>query len=248
MPVTWYEGTLLKIEPLNQNTRSFLLQVPELPSFDFKPGQFITMDLPIHEKRLQRWRSYSIASSPNGSNVIELCIVRLEGGLASNYLFDQVQIGSTIRFKGPGGAFTLPESIDKDLVLICTGTGIAPFRSMLLDLARQNIPHRKIHLIFGTRWREGVLYEKEFLDLQEKLPGFTYSVALSRETDPKLLQASFELQQGYVHQIYRSHYAQKREDLLFYLCGWSNMVDEAVSLLTGELGYPPHQVRTELYG
>lgn len=244
----WYDGVIRRIETRAPNTRSFWLEVPELPGFDFKPGQFITMDLPIHEKRLQRWRSYSIASAPDGSNVIELCIVRLEGGLASNYLFDHIYEGAAIRFKGPGGAFILPETLDKDLVLICTGTGVAPFRSMLLDLLHRKPPHRKIHLIFGTRWRAGVLYEKEFIQLQDVLPGFTYSVALSREAGPQLLQAPFDLYQGYVHQVYQEYYREKREDLLFYLCGWSNMVDEAVRQLTSDLGYPAHQVRTELYG
>ena len=249
MPVTWYEGSIVRIEQRSSNTRSFWVEVPELPVFDFKAGQFITMDLPIHEKRLQRWRSYSIASPPNGSNLLELCIVQLEGGLAGNYLFNQATVGTTLRFKGPGGAFVLPETLeDKDLVLICTGTGVAPFRSMLLDIARQHKPHRRLHLIFGTRTREGVLYEKEFQQLASELPQFTYSVALSRETDPRQLQAPFELRSGYVHSVYLEAYREKREDVLFYLCGWSNMVDEAVLRLTEELGYAPKQVRTELYG
>lgn len=51
------------------------MEVPELASFDFQPGQFVTLDLPIHEKLNKRWRSYSIASWPDGSNVFELVIV-----------------------------------------------------------------------------------------------------------------------------------------------------------------------------
>lgn len=249
MPVTWYEGRIARIEQRSSNTRSFWIEVPEISAFDFKAGQFITVDLPIHEKRLQRWRSYSIASPPDSSNLMELCIVQLEGGLASTYLFEQATIGTPIRFKGPGGAFVLPENLDdKDLVLICTGTGVAPFRSMLLDIAQQHKSHRHLHLIFGTRYREGVLYEQEFQQLASELPGFTYSVALSRETDPQQLQAPFDIRGGYVHSVYLEAYREKREDVLFYLCGWSNMVDEAVLHLTEELGYATQQVRTELYG
>ena len=248
MPVTWYEGKIAKIEQRSSNTRSFWLEIPELSAFDFKAGQFITMDLPIHEKRLQRWRSYSIASAPDGSNLLELCIVRLEGGLAGTYLFEEATIGTTIRFKGPGGAFILPETLDKDLVLICTGTGVAPFRSMLLDIARNHIPHHRLHLIFGTRLREGVLYEKEFQQLAAELPGFSYSVTLSQESDPTKFQTPFDIRKGYVHAVYLETYQEKREDVLFYLCGWANMVDEAVLHLTEDLGYAPQQVRTELYG
>lgn len=248
MPTTWYEGKISRIEARSSNTRSFWIEVPELEHFDFKAGQFITMDLPIHEKRLQRWRSYSIASAPDGTNVFELCIVRLEGGLATRYLFEEVEVGSTIRFKGPGGAFVLPETLDKDLVMICTGTGVAPFRSMLLDIQNRGIPHRNLHLIFGTRYRDGILYEREFETLMQQMPGFTFSAALSREHDPELLKAPFELRQGYVHQYYLEAYKEKREDALFLLCGWATMVDEAVLRLTEELGYPPAQIRSELYG
>jgi NAD(P)H-flavin reductase len=63
------------------------------------PGQFITFDLPIGEKRLQRWKSYSIANFITDGK-IELCVGKLEGGLGSTYLCETVQIGDTLKFKG----------------------------------------------------------------------------------------------------------------------------------------------------
>jgi CDP-4-dehydro-6-deoxyglucose reductase len=54
--------------------------------FDFKPGQFVTIDLPIHEKPNKRIRSYSIASWPDGTNVFELLIVLAEHGLGTHFL------------------------------------------------------------------------------------------------------------------------------------------------------------------
>lgn len=247
-PTIWYEGRVTRIDPLNSNTRSFWIEVPETDRFDFQAGQFITMDLPIHEKRVQRWRSYSIASAPDGTNAFELCIVQLEGGLATQYLFEEVRVGSVIRFKGPGGAFVLPETLDRDLVMVCTGTGVAPFRSMLWDIHNKGIPHRKLHLIFGTRFEEGILYKTDFIDLMNSLPGFTYSVALSRENPEETCKEIPDMRRGYVHPIYLEAYPDQRPDVLFYLCGWSAMVDEAVVHLTEDLGYPPSQIRTELYG
>jgi ferredoxin-NADP reductase len=122
-----------------------------LERFDFKPGQFVTLDLPIHEKPNRRLRSYSIASWPDGTNVFELCIVLLEDGAGTNYLFNEIKEGSEITLRGPVGVFTLPDPIEKDLFLICTGTGIAPFRSMIHQIIQNNIPHQNIHLIFGCR-------------------------------------------------------------------------------------------------
>lgn len=248
MAWTWYKSKIIRIEQEAPNTRRFWLEVPELEKVDFTPGQFITMDLPIHEKRLKRWRSYSIANRPDGSNILELCIVYLEGGLASNYLFNEAKIGTEITFKGPVGAFILPKTIDSDLVLICTGTGIAPFRSMILDLHQQQKTHRNIHLIFGTREESGLLYRAEMEKLQEAMPNFQYSVALSRAEILPTAKGKGQFYQGYVHQIYQTLYPQVRSDVQFYLCGWSNMVDEANETLVKKMGYPSSQVHCELYG
>src|SRR3954469_17340077 len=123
----WRKGIITRIENETYNTRRFWIQVPELDSFDFVPGQFVTLDLPIHEKMNKRWRSYSIASWPDGTNVFELLIVLLETGAGSSYLFNEIHEGSELNFRGPQGVFTLPSQLEKDIYFICTGTGIAPF-------------------------------------------------------------------------------------------------------------------------
>ena len=127
----WRTGKVIRIENETPNTRRFWIQIPELEKFDFIPGQFITLDLPIHEKPNKRIRSYSIASWPDGTNVLELVIVLLEGGLGTNYLFNHIDVGSDLTLRGPQGVFTLDEEdLQKEIFMICTGTGIAPFRSM----------------------------------------------------------------------------------------------------------------------
>ena len=68
----WRKGIVTRIENETYNTRRFWIQIPELDSFDFLPGQFVTLDLPIHEKPNKRWRSYSIASWPDGTNVSDM--------------------------------------------------------------------------------------------------------------------------------------------------------------------------------
>src|ERR1700756_3595200 len=147
MPVEpWRTGKVIKIEQQTYNTRRFWIQVPELVSFDFKAGQFVTLDLPIHEKPNKRWRSYSIASWPDGTNVFELCIILLDGGAGTNYLFNEVKEGSELTLRGPVGVFTLDDhALQEELFLICTGTGIAPFRSMAHKIKLDNIPHKNIH-------------------------------------------------------------------------------------------------------
>lgn len=245
----WYDSTVINIVDESPATRRIWVEISTTEDFHFEAGQFVTMDLPIDEKRLKRWRSYSIANAPDGGKVLEFCILNLEGGAASRYFFEEMELGATIRFKGPDGAFTLPSNIEnQDLVLICTGTGIAPFRSMIGDIYRRGKPHRRIHLIFGTRYANGILYREEFEQLRREHPEFSYEVALSREAEINAAQFDFPVHKGYIHQVYLQQYAVKRPDVSFYLCGWSNMIDDAVANLIVKLGYDKSQVRYELYG
>lgn len=241
----WYNGKVVRIEDASPVTKQFWVEIlPEEGvelNFSFQAGQFVTMDLPIHEKRLNRWRSYSIANAPDNSNILEFCIVRLNNGLATSYLFDEVKIGSTLRFKGPEGTFVVKEPIERDMVLVCTGTGVVPFRSMLWDIFYKNIPHRNIHLIYGTRHADNILYREEFEFMIEEMPGFKYDIVLSKED-------SWAGYKGHVHQVYLENYPAPRPDLHFYLCGWSNMIDEAVANLLVNLKYDRTQVHYELYG
>src|ERR1700749_1161844 len=101
----WQTGKIIRIEQEAEQTRRFWIQIPALQSFDFKPGQCVPLALPIHEKLNKRIRSYSIASWPDGTNIIELVIVLLEGGAGTNYLFNQVQVGSELTLRGPQGVF-----------------------------------------------------------------------------------------------------------------------------------------------
>lgn len=239
MPWKWYDSKVVDIIEMTPTVRRFFLEIDGVESFEFKAGQFVTLDLPISEKRLKRWRSYSIANAPNGSNRIELCIVNLEHGVGTDYLFDEVNIGSEIRFKGPSGAFYLPELLENDLVMICTGTGVAPFRSMLQDLLANGVKLPKTHLIFGARYEKDILYRTEFEALVDENENFTYDVCLSRDE-------SWNGYKGYVHQVYLER--EYDPDTKFYLCGWSQMIDEAVEHLLMKKQVEKKNIIYELYG
>ncbi len=247
----WRTGTVMRIEDETYNTKRFFIKVNELECFNFKPGQFVTLDLPIHEQKNKRWRSYSIASWPDGSNVFELLIVLLESGAGTPYLFREIHVGSELTFRGPQGVFTLPENIEKDLFFICTGTGIAPFRSMLNHMQLHNISHKNLYLIFGCRTKKDLLYHEEMKNLEEKIENFIYMPTLSRE--------GWDGQKGYtgyVHSLYEEICKKNNEaceglehlkPASFYLCGWKAMIDDARKKIT-DLGYDRKSIHLELYG
>src|SRR5438270_178029 len=216
----WRKGIVTRIENETYNTRKFWITIPELESFDFIPGQFVTLDLPIHEKPNKRIRSYSIASWPDGTNTFELLIVLLEGGAGTTYLFNEIKEGSELTLRGPQGVFTLPDLIEKDLYFICTGTGIAPFRSMLHYIQLHSVPHKNIYLLFGTRNQKDLLYVDDMRRLEQEVDQFQYIPTLSRE--------KWDGCCGYVHAIYENLILEKKgngdqlPEAKFYLCGWKN--------------------------
>lgn len=251
MAQPWQTGKVIRIEQETEFTRRYWIEVQGIDNFIFKPGQFVTLDLPIHEKLNKRWRSYSIASWPDETNVFELVIVLLEGGAGTTYIFNEIVVGSEFTFRGPQGVFVLPETIDRDLFFICTGTGIAPFRSMAHHIFNHQIEAKNIYLIFGCRTMQDCLYGHELKALEEKMPNFKYIPTFSRE------KPGDSFRTGYVHTIYEEICGKSEgcepkaaEDLnpaSFYLCGWKNMIDEAKKRIT-EIGYDRKSIHLELYG
>lgn len=233
----WRKAKVIRIEEYNPATKRFWIQVPELEKFDFVPGQFITLDLPIHDEPARRWRNYSIASWPDGTNVFELVIILLPGGAGTTYLFNEIKVGSEITVRGAQGIFVLPPQLDKDIFLICTGTGLAPFRGMINYIHLHNIPFKNIYLIFGCRKKENLLYYDELKQLQEKTPGFHYIPTLSRE--------NWEDRQGYVHPVYEELCRQK-QPAHFFLCGWQNMMEDAKKKIV-EMGYDTKTIHQEFF-
>ena len=234
----WSTGKVIRIENETNDTRRFWIEVPELEKFDFIPGQFVTLDLPIHEKKNKRWRSYSIASWPDGTNVFELIIVLDKNGAGTHYLFNEIVVGSELTLRGPQGVFILHEPLDKDIFLICTGTGIAPFRSMINYIKINNIPHQNIYLVFGCRTKNTLLYYEEMKKLAEEMEHFYYVPTLSRE--------QWEGNSGYVHSIYES-LCMERQPANFFLCGWKGMIDDAKKTIM-EMGYDRKEIHLEIYG
>jgi CDP-4-dehydro-6-deoxyglucose reductase len=165
--------------------------------------------------------------------------VYLEGGAGTTYFFSEIKEGSELTLRGPQGVFTLPDDIAQDIYMICTGTGIAPFRSMVNHIRNNNLEHKKLHLIFGTRTKGDLLYENELRELEAVMPNFKYHPVLSREQ----IDGYYH---GYVHTVYEQLCAGA-PPASFMLCGWKMMVDEAKQRLL-DMGYDKKAIHLELYG
>ncbi len=231
----FYNGIITNIIDESPTVKRYFITIEALARFDFFSGQFVMLDLPIQHQFTTR--SYSIASAPNGTNSIELCIVLKEDGQGTPYLFKNIKIGSILKVSAPQGRFYLDENIENDICLIATGTGIAPLRSMAHYIFNKNISHKNIYIIYGNRTEEDILYKAELEQLAKKHSELKFITTLS--------QQNWAGKKGYVHPIYEGLFADVRP-ATFYICGWSNMVREAKNRLKA-MGYRRKQINFELY-
>jgi CDP-4-dehydro-6-deoxyglucose reductase len=238
MALEYYQAEVYNIIQETPSVRRFQLRFNDLDVFDFKAGQYVKVDMPLNSTK--NYRQYSISSEPVGNNEIELLIVFKEGGDGTDYMFNKVKVGSVIPVSRALGRFVLPEHLDKDICFICTGVGLAPFRAMYLDVLNKNIPFKNMHLIFGTRHIEDICYADELFGLDKLSNNFHYHPVLSREQS-----AEWTGKKGYVHPIYKELFADK-QDAIFYLCGWDEMIKEARHNLL-EIGYTRRDILFEKY-
>lgn len=148
-------------------------------SFDFVPGQYVTL------RYEETARTYSIASSPNNDET-ELCIRRVPGGTLTPKLCETLSVGDEISIRGPNGDFTLTEPSEQHLVFIATGTGVAPFKSMIKytfeeDLEDGGGDSRDVWLFLGASWKDDLPYRETFQTLDEEHENFHFVPTLTRE-------------------------------------------------------------------
>lgn len=130
----------------------------------YQSGQFITLILTINGQSLRR--SYSLSSSPDWDSSPAITVKRVSGGLVSNYLLDRIKIGDSIEVIEPSGRFILPEKGPlKDHVFVAAGSGIGPILPLIKSLLKKN-NQAKIHLIYGSRNENQIIFKQELEELQ----------------------------------------------------------------------------------
>lgn len=179
MPVPSYQIRCTRNAQIARNIYEFAFKKPE--GFAFKAGQFILFDVPLIEDPANiQTRALSISSSSAES---ELLFVNKnkEGGRISRWIAEKLQPGMEMRIQGPFGNFVLDQQTEKDYLFIATSTGVAPFRSQIIDaLARGD--KRRMDLVFGVREEQDLFWKEEFDALAQTYENVFVHIALSQPT------------------------------------------------------------------
>lgn len=240
----------------------------ELP--DFVPGQFAVVGLPGSAPRVELAdpedpppdpdklirRSYSIASSSKAKEYLEFYLTIVRSGSLTPRLFalkpgDKVWLGK--KFSGLFRLADAPE--DVDIVMVATGTGLAPYMSMLRTELRAE-SKRRVALFHGARHSWDLGYRSELITLKRICPGFDYFPVVSR---PDEEVAPWSGQAGYVQDLWKRGVLEQAwgrkptpEDTHVFLCGNPRMITDMLEILEAE-GFKEHsrkaagQIHVEKY-
>jgi ferredoxin-NADP reductase len=223
---------------LSEFTKHIELEVSGVTRFGFVPGQWLSVKANTPDGE-EITRAYSIASAPSENGRVAFCLNRVQDGFMSNHLCS-LDEGAGVSFQGPFGDFTLRPPL-RDTVLIATGTGIAPFRSMLHWLLAESDRHqdRQFWLLFGARTEQDIYYRDEFDQLAVKHSNFHFLPTLSRAS------SEWSGLRGYVQQ-HLGEIVGMRSDMHAYVCGLDKMVKANRELLKN-LGWDRTSIRYEKY-
>lgn len=218
-----FEAVISNLRQLSESTIALSIKGEALSRLAFLPGQYVNLQVPGSAQT----RAYSFSTLQKDGEVSFL-IRNVPGGLMSSFLTGLAKAGDSMTLAGPLGSFYLRQ-IQRPLLLLAGGTGLAPFTAMLEKIAEQGSPH-PVHLIYGVTNDFDLVEVDRLHALSAQIANFSFSACVANPQSQHPLK-------GYVTQhIEPRHLNQGDVDV--YLCGPPLMV-EAVSQYLREQGIAP---------
>ena len=240
-PASWQTGTILEIRDQTPTIKSFFLRLAD--PFVHIAGQHVDIRLSAPDGYVAM-RSYSIASAPDGSGVIELAIERLPDGEVSSFFHEIAAVGDEIELRGPlGGHFLWPSMTKEPILLIGAGSGVAPLMAMLRQRQAlgQTVPTA---LLLSSSTRAEVLFAEELYALEGADAQLTLSLAVTREAPWRRGDFGRRIDSAMVADV-MAHLPALPE--LVFICGSNGFVNIAADSLLAA-GLNAKAIKTERYG
>lgn len=236
-----FQARMVRARPLTPTVRELTFERVDGQPMTFEPGQWVSAFLPV-EPELKR--SYSIASPPDGSPRFDSAVTRVQDGPGST-LLHALEPGVEMRFQGPQGFFTRSvEARATPSLLIATGTGVTPMRSMLRHALAAAGAGAPICLVLGVRGEEDLLYVDEFRAATQDAR-FRFEPTLSRPPSGWAGRRGYV--QTHVRELWNELTASNLGPVHAYICGLERMVGSVRELLRQEMAIPRQQVHSERY-
>lgn len=192
--------------------------------FAFRPGQYMVFQVPSADGKEIVRRSYSISTPPSDARHFEVCVRAVAGGHGSNWIH-RLRPGQVVKAEGPVGDFVLQDG-DRDILMVATGTGMSPIKSMLMHLLDQRSA-RRVRLLFGVRTVQDLFYTDLLRGLEAHYPAFSSEIAVS-SPDPAQWAGARGRVTRLIDERFTAADAARTEA---YLCGSRAMIDDVAAAL-----------------
>ena len=230
-----FKTEVIDIKDLTYDIKEFTFKLVEPKEIIFKAGQYIQLEAPRYPKSKQPVsRAYSISSSPENKDEIQLIIRRVPEGICTTYTFDYLKKGDTINLTGAFGDFYIRDT-ENDIFFVAGGSGKAPIKSMVENLCEAG-SKRKMVYFFGAKTKKDLYYTELFRDYEKKLKDFSYIPVLSHPS----LDCNWKGRTGFIP-IHFPEFIRNPKKTEAYLCGSPGMIAAVVKGLT-KLGIPEDQL------
>jgi len=204
----------------------------------FRAGQYINLFVEISGVRTSR--PYSISSAP-GQPYYDITVRRVEGGFVSSYLLDKVKVGDGFESSGPNGYFYYEPLVDStDIVFLAGGSGAAPFMSIIREAVEKKSA-LNIHLIYGSRKPDDIIFDKELKDIASKHKNMKVDYVISEPP------AGWKGAAGFLDDKVISSLAGSLKGKTVFTCGPALMYELCGTALV-KLGVPARRSKKEAYG
>ena len=205
----------------------------------FQAGQYIGLFLEIG--KIRTTRPYSISSAPNQTGYYDITVRRVEGGLVSNYLLDEVERGHILQSSGPAGNFYFnPLFHEKTMVCLAGGSGITPFMSMIREVVERGLD-RNIYLFYGNKDLDDIIFHETLKAISERSENIHYLPVIENP------DGGYKGHSGLITGSLIRETLDHLEDKTFYLCGPQEMYEFCIPELE-KLEIPKRKIRKEAYG
>jgi ferredoxin-NADP reductase len=205
----------------------------------FLAGQYIALFLEIGGIRTSR--PYSISSQPNQTGFYDITVRRVENGLVSNFLLDEVKRGDTLVSSGPAGYFYFNPLIHRNImVCIAGGSGITPFMSMIREIIECGLD-RTVYLFYGNKTTDDIIFGTEFKRLAERFDNIHYIPVVEEPS------GGFAGACGFITRDLLKEVLEDIEDKSFFICGPQGLYDFCLPQVE-EMGVPKRKIKQETYG
>lgn len=230
---------VMEMEKLADDIMVLKVQLPASDPFRYYPGQYLDFIL-----RDGKHRSYSMATPPNESNLVELHVRHTPGGVFTDHVFGvgdtQMKVREILRVEAPLGSFFLRESTHP-AVFLASGTGFAPIKAMIEHMIASG-DTRTVRLYWGGR-RPGDLYMDALArEWEARLPDFRYIPVVS----DALPEDNWQGRSGFVHKAVMEDLPDLSGHQV-YACGAPIMVDSARQAFTSECGLPEYEFYADAF-